>query len=91
VEFIGLFVPVNEWVNLYQVKKECGNSDSWMVQDYKDRLERSFAFKEKNGLPMDLFFVGGPDANAALKTMLRRFTQVGNNLPVFVRNIGRRT
>ena len=55
-----------------------------MVQDFNFRLERIFAFKEENGIPVDLF-VGGPDAYAALRNMLRRFRQVGN-LPVFVCN-----
>ncbi len=84
VEFIGLSVPVNAWVDLYRIRKECGNPDSWMVQDYKDRLERCFAFREENGIP-NYLFVRGPAANAALKTLLCRFTQVGD-LPVFVRS-----
>jgi hypothetical protein len=84
VEFIGLSVPLNDWFSLYQVRKECRNPDSWMVQDYKDRLERCIAYREENGIPVDLF-VGGPDAKAALKSLLCRFTQV-SDLPVFVRN-----
>ena len=84
VEFIDLSVPVNGWVDLYRVKRECANPDSWMVQDYNYRLERCFAFREEHSIPVDLF-VGGPDATAALKTLLCRFTQVGD-LPVFVRS-----
>ena len=83
-EFINLSAPVNDWVDLNRLKKECGNPSSWMVQDFNVRLERIFAFKEENGIPVDLF-VGGPDAYAALRNMLRRFRQVGN-LPVFVCN-----
>jgi hypothetical protein len=45
-----------------------------MVQDFNVRLERTFAFREENGIPVDLF-VGEPDAYAALR-----------NLPVFVCN-----
>jgi hypothetical protein len=78
VEFLDLSIPVNAWVDLYRVKLECKNADSWMVRDYMDRVSRIIAFKEERGLPVDLF-VGGPDAKAALKVMLRGFAQVGTN------------
>jgi hypothetical protein len=50
------------------------------------RVSRIIAFKEELGLPVDLF-VGGPDAKAALKVMLRGFALV-DSLPVFCQNIG---
>ena len=82
VEFVGLFIPVNAWVNLRQVKLECNNADSWMVRDYMDRVSHIIDYKEKHGLPVDLF-VGGPDAKAALRPILHGFTRVGS-LSVFV-------
>jgi hypothetical protein len=83
VDFVDLFISVNAWVNLRQVKLECNNADSWMVRDYMDRLSHIIAYKEERGLPVDLF-VGGPDAKAALRAILHGFTQVGS-LSVFVR------
>ena len=83
VEFLDLSIPINAWVDLKRVKLECKNADSWMVRDYMDRVSRIIAFKEERGLPVDLF-VGGPDAKAALKVILRGFAQVGS-LPVFIR------
>ncbi len=54
-----------------------------MVRDYMDRLSHIIDYKEKRGLPVDIF-VGGPDAKAALRAILHGFTQVGS-LSVFVR------
>jgi hypothetical protein len=55
VEFLDLSIPVNAWVDLYRVKLECKNADSWMVCDYMDRVSHIIAFKEERGLPVDLF------------------------------------
>ncbi len=83
VEFMDLSIPVNAWVDLYRVKLECKNADSWMVRDYMERVSRLIAFKQEHGRPVDLF-VAAPDAKVALKVMLRGFAQVGSLL-VFVR------
>ncbi len=83
MEFVDLFIPVNAWVDLRQVKLECNNADSWMVRDYMDRLSHIIAYKEERGLPVDLF-VGGPDAKAALRAILHGLFHTGGQ-PVCLR------
>jgi hypothetical protein len=84
VEFIGLSIPDNTWVDKYQVKMNCNSVDSWMVKDYVDRVLRIIAYKMAVRAPVDIY-VGGPDARAALKSVLRSYTQVCKSLPVFTR------
>ncbi len=76
VKFLDLSIPVNF----------VGRSLPGKVGMQKRRFVDGaciIAFKEEHGLAVDLF-VGGPDAKAALKVMLRGFAQVGS-LSVFVR------
>jgi hypothetical protein len=44
-----------------------------MVQDYVDRVLRIIAYKGEVHAPVDIY-VGGPDARAALKSVLRNYT-----------------
>ncbi len=42
LEFLDLSIPVNAWVDLYRVKLECKNADSWMVRDHMNRVSRIY-------------------------------------------------
>ncbi len=84
VEFIGLSIPENKWVDKTQVKRNCKSADSWMVHDYVKRVLRIIAYKGEVHAPMDIY-VGGPDASAALKSVLHDYTQMCRSLPVFTR------
>jgi hypothetical protein len=48
VEFIGLSIPDNKWVDKYQVKRNCNSADSWMVQDYVDHVSMTRRFSERS-------------------------------------------